>query len=292
LFGGPSLKLMTLFGIPIGAHWSLLLAVVLMGVAHGGPSGALLSLLVFTSVLLHELGHALVAQRRRVPIAGIDLHFFGGVAKMMAPPRSPRDEIAIAIAGPVVSLLLGVGLAALAVVLGRDAPAFLPWIAGVNMTLAVFNMLPALPMDGGRVFRAVLAKRHGLVEGTRRAVNVGRVIAVGLGVLALFTSPWMIALAVLVWSLGSAEKSQMKRHQTLRAMGFRDDEVDPWARYARAADRDRAIAPDAVLAPADRAQSLFDTVTGGTASTSQARTQRIVRDPFGRYVVVTETTTG
>lgn len=281
MFGGPTLKLMKLFGIPIGIHWSLLLAVVLMGVAHGGASGVLLSLLVFTSVLLHELGHALVAERRRVPIAGIDLHFFGGVAKMTQPPRSPRDEIAIAIAGPLVSLALGVGLGALAAWLGRDAPTFLPWIAGVNLSLAIFNMLPALPMDGGRVFRAVLAKRHGLVEGTKKAVTVGRVIAVLLGVAALFWNPWMLALAVLVWSLGSAENAQMKRHQTLRQMGFRDDEVDPWARYARAADRDRALTPDAVYTNDGRV--LDDGAR--TASVSQ----RIVRDPWGRFVVITET---
>ena len=141
-----------------------------------------ISSLLFASILAHELGHSVVARARGVPIAGIDLHLFGGVAKMAAPPRSPSDEIAIALAGPAVSLLIGGAAIALNAALPQS---LLVWLGGANLMLGLFNLLPALPLDGGRVLRAMLAKRRGLFGGTRVAVTVSRVIAVLLGVAAL-----------------------------------------------------------------------------------------------------------
>lgn len=298
MFGGPSFPLFRVLGFQVGAHWSLLVAVVLLGITGGGWSGLLLGVLVFASVLAHELGHAVVARRRRVTILGIDLHLFGGVAKMAEPPRSPSDEIAIAIAGPLVSIGLGLGLGALAWAL-PTAPVWLAWIAGINGMLGLFNLLPALPMDGGRVLRAMLAKRYGLVDGTRRAVTVSRAIAVSLGVAGLFVDRWLVALAALVWWMGSAEKAQMLVHQKLWDNGFRHEEFDPWARYEKASRRTRKAGRGAdepeVIQPArpvvDRSHpgAILAAMTGKPPPPAAVRrgtpTVSVQRDALGRTVV-------
>jgi Zn-dependent protease len=260
MFGGPSFKLFSVLGFRVGAHWTLPIALVIAAVTHGGAAGVALAALLFASILAHELGHAVVARRLRVPIAGIDLHMFGGVAKMQAPPRSPNDEIAISIAGPIVSL----ALAGFFLLLRGAAPVFASstvvlWLASANLALGVFNLLPALPLDGGRVFRALLAKRKGLVRGTELAVTVSRVLAVALGVLGALTNPWLIAIAVLVWSMGSAELRAVTRHDAMLRMGAWHPADVPWVRYEVAAERERQrgrpgstsmpLEPDVIILP-------------------------------------------
>lgn len=252
MFGGRSFHLFTVLGFRVGAHWTLPLALVLAGISHGGLAGVLLSVLLFASILAHELGHSVVARARGVPIAGIDLHLFGGVAKMAAPPRSPSDEIAIALAGPAVSLLLGGAALGLHAALPLS---LLMWLGGANLMLGLFNLLPALPLDGGRVLRALLAKRRGLYRGTKSAVTVSRVIALLLGVAALASGNyWMVALAVMVWLMAGAELAGIERHEVLTRMGAWHPADVPWARYDHAADRDRvrsatAREPDDVMPP-------------------------------------------
>lgn len=297
---GPSFKLFRLAGFPVTAHWSLILGALLIAIPYGSLVGGLgLSVLLFGSVLLHELGHSIVARRRRVPIEGIELHLFGGVAKMTAPPRSPNDEIAIAIAGPLVSFALAALFIGGTLALGADAPQWMAWIGGVNLLLGMFNLLPALPMDGGRVFRALLAKRKGLVPGTRIAVKVSRFIAAGFVVAGILWNPWMLALAVLVWMLGSAELAQMRRHEILWQHGYTDEHFNPWSRYERAAQRSsgaheparpaapasRALEPQVIL-PADGSPPLINTAAQSGPRVVFA--QRYVRDPFGRWVVISQ----
>ncbi len=237
MFGGRSFHLFTVLGFRVGAHWTLPLALILAGVSYGGLLGVLLSVLLFASILAHELGHSVVARTRGVPIAGIDLHLFGGVAKMAAPPRSPSDEIAIALAGPAVSLLIGGAAIAVNAALPMS---FLVWLGGANLMLGLFNLLPALPLDGGRVLRAMLAKRRGLFAGTRAAVTVSRAIAVLLGVAALASGNyWLVALAVMVWLMAGAELLQVQRHEVLTRMGAWHPADVPWASYDHAADRER-----------------------------------------------------
>jgi Zn-dependent protease len=283
MFFGPSFKLFRVMGFPVSAHWSLFVAAGLMAWSFGGWGGLVMAVLLFGSILLHELGHSVIARRRRVPIEGIELHLFGGVAKMSAPPRSPKDEIAIAIAGPVVSLALGgIGVGA-ALFLGAASPAWLTWIAGVNLMLGVFNLLPALPMDGGRVFRAFLARRQGLGKGTRTAVKVSKGLAIALGVPGVIYNPWLIAIALLVWGMGNAELSQVKRHETLKSWGYGTD-VDPWARYAKAADRGRPVEPEVIPPGAQPAPAAATAARGQR----QVFRQKVVQDAFGRWVVVSE----
>ncbi|MBN2361105.1 MAG: site-2 protease family protein [Deltaproteobacteria bacterium] len=215
---GRGIKLFRLFGIQVELHWTFLLALVLWGVLgrFGFAANLLLGLTVFGSVLVHELGHSLVAMRRQVRIAGIELHFFGGVAKMVDLPRNPRDEIAIAAAGPLTSLGLAV-LAGTSWWLTGLAP--LAWVAQVNLTLAIFNLLPALPMDGGRIFRAALQTRLGGLRATRIASTVARGFAVAIAVLGLFTDPFLVLLAVLLWTMAGQER-RLAEWRHLEATGL------------------------------------------------------------------------
>lgn len=244
------LRLFSVRGIPVAAHWSLLLAVGLFGWRAGSLAvGVVIAVLLFSSVLLHELGHALVARRFDLPISGIDLHLFGGAAKMAAAPRSPREEVLIALAGPAVSLALSVtGFVGLA--LAPSLAPILTFVAWANLALFLFNLLPALPMDGGRVLRALLASRYGFVDGTRRAVGVGVVVAVLLGGYGLWQDPWLAVIAMVIWSLGRAELAQVKRSVMLDEMGLSG--ADPWSRYRRSTrrtDEDGGREPDTILLP-------------------------------------------
>ncbi|MCP4500363.1 MAG: hypothetical protein GY822_10430 [Deltaproteobacteria bacterium] len=260
---GPSLTVLRIFGISIGLHWSLVIAVGGIAAAHfrGFPVEKSLPLffVVLLSVLLHELGHVFVAVKRQVRILGIDLHLLGGVAKMVDPPRSPRDEVDIAAAGPLVSLALAFGSGLLWLLL--DQPEFaaslpesinsmqhpvlhanleytLGFSARLNAVMGVFNLLPALPMDGGRVLRALLSRRAGLSKGTRQALWISRFFASLFIAAGAFVDGglWLMGLFVL-W-MGREEGLQMGWHDKLKDAGLNDDAIDPWAAYERAAVRE------------------------------------------------------
>ncbi len=198
-----SWRLGTLFGFPIeiNASFLILLAVVLL--AFGGLSGLLIVLLAFASVLLHELGHALVARKLNVYVSGIELSFFGGAAKMVQAPNRAHDELMIAAAGPAVSLALGgagLGLAAL-----THFPLF-ALIGWINLVIAGFNLIPALPMDGGRILRALLTRKLDYVRATDVSVTVSRVVAVGFAVVGLMGAYQLLVLAPFLWLLASRER--------------------------------------------------------------------------------------
>ncbi|MBK8012675.1 MAG: M50 family metallopeptidase [Deltaproteobacteria bacterium] len=211
MFG--SLRIGTVRGIPIRLHFTLLVVGFLMLFRFGWlgiPAGFLL----FGSVLLHELGHSLVAQRFGLRIGGIDLHLLGGVALMKDMPKNPAQEIAIAVAGPIVSLVLGLVLLIPSHFFGADFAFARPqladlvgYAAAANLVMAVFNMIPAFPMDGGRVLRAALTTKFGLLDATRKAGRVSRVFA-GIFILSgLFGGGMTLALiGVLVWIMVGAEE--------------------------------------------------------------------------------------
>ena len=204
----PSFRVGTLLGFPIRVHLSFILMLGMVVLFMGGFAGLAIVLMVAGSVLLHELGHALLARHLDVPVKEIGLHFFGGAARMVGLPRRPGDEIAIAAAGPAVSLVLaglGLGLAALT---GIRIFALLGW---VNLVLGAFNLLPAFPADGGRILRAMLARRRGLVRATEIAVTVGRVACVALILAGLYlASVQLVVVAVALWAFGSAERSAVR----------------------------------------------------------------------------------
>ncbi len=198
-------KLGSVRGIPIGMHWSLLfvfglvvlaLAVGVYPEVHEGyPPGAYLGAALatgvafFGSVVAHELGHGLLAQRKGVEVEGITLWLFGGMARFTNPPTNPDDDLKIAAIGPAISVLAGAvfGLAwwvLAAVGASPLAVLSLGWLALINVALAIFNLVPAAPLDGGRVLRALLWKRTGDPrEATRRAAHGGRIFGIALIVL-------------------------------------------------------------------------------------------------------------
>ena len=204
-----SWRLGQMFGFPVEINLSFLLLLALVFVGFGGLAGVVVVGLAFGSVLLHELGHAVIARRLGVHVAGIELSFFGGAAKMAHMPRNPDHEIAIAAAGPAVSLMLGglgLGLGSVLHVplLGFSLFATIGWI---NFVLAAFNLIPALPMDGGRILRALLARKMNYVRATDVSVTVARVVAVGFGIAGLL-GPWfqLLVLAPYLWMMGTREK--------------------------------------------------------------------------------------
>ena len=199
-----SWRLGSLLGFPVEINLSFLLLLGLVLVAFGGLAGVLIVGLAFASVLVHELGHALVARKLGVHVSGIELSFFGGAAKMENLPRNSNHEIAIAAAGPAVSLMIGGAGLGLGLALGSG---FLLMLGYINFVLAGFNLIPALPMDGGRILRALLAKKYDFVRATDIAVTVSRVAAVGFVVYGLATASWMlVVLAPLLWMMGTREK--------------------------------------------------------------------------------------
>jgi Zn-dependent protease len=197
-------RLGTLLGFPIEINLSFLILLGLVLVGFGGLAGVLVVCIAFASVVLHELGHALVARRLGVHVAGIELGFLGGAAKMVNLPRTPRDELMIAAAGPAVSLMLGGAFIGVGAVFASPFVAMIGWI---NLVIAGFNLIPALPMDGGRILRALLVPRFGYVRATDIAVTVSRVAAVGFVVLGLTAQMYMLlVLAPFLWLMGTREK--------------------------------------------------------------------------------------
>jgi Zn-dependent protease len=240
-----SLRLGRIFGIPIDASWSVLFIALLIGWPLAGrilPSlvpgmalfvywlaGAVATGLFLGSLLAHELAHALVARRAGLGVRGITLWLLGGVAQLEDEPASPRDDLRVAIVGPTVSLALAVGFGLAAVVLGVMAAPTLAgavagWLAVGNLALAVFNLLPAAPLDGGRVLRGLLWRRHG--DRTRAAVTAARAgqllggVLIAYGLLGVFTG-WGIGTlwtALVGWFLVGAARQE--REQTVVRHGL------------------------------------------------------------------------
>ena len=192
-----------LLGFPIEINLSFLILLGLVFVAYGGFVGVMVVGLAFGSVLLHELGHAVVARKLHVNVSGIELGFLGGAAKMTNLPTTANTELAIAAAGPAVSIVLGglgLGLGAL---LGSPLVSMVGWI---NLVIAGFNLIPALPMDGGRILRAALSKRMSYVRATDLSVTVARVVAVGFVLWGLSGAYQLLVLAPFLWLMGTREK--------------------------------------------------------------------------------------
>lgn len=180
-------------GIDLALHPTLLLLVAFVA-SQGGVPAVVLMAAVFGCVLLHELGHALTARRYGIETHGILLSPIGGLARLDRMPRSPGAELAITIAGPAVNVAIWAAAGLLSVVLGGlglgfgPTPAFLGLLATINLVLAGFNLMPAFPMDGGRVLRALLSKPLGRRKATEIAAFVGQALA--------------IAFPLVMWSLG------------------------------------------------------------------------------------------
>jgi len=232
-------------GIGVYVHATFVLLLVWIALVEYRASGRLaavapallLVLAVFAIVVLHELGHALTARRYGIATRDITLLPIGGVARLERMPREPRQELLIALAGPAVNVVLAALLYALLAATG-GAPAagglaapdlaagdgagqartLLARLVGVNVMLAAFNLIPAFPMDGGRVLRAVLAMRSGDYErATAQAARVARVFALLFGVVGLFVvgNPFLVFIALFVWLGAAGEAAAVQSSATL-----------------------------------------------------------------------------
>ncbi len=182
--------------------------------------GAATAIMLFGSVLLHELGHSVVALRFKIPVNRITLFLFGGVAEIGAEPPSPSAEFLIAIAGPIVSFALAALFAVLQFAVTAWAPvyALAGYVALINGSLALFNLIPGFPLDGGRIFRSLIwGITHNLSRATLWAANVGRAIAflmIAVGVWEIFSGDlgglWF---GFIGWYLQGAATAQLEQQQ-------------------------------------------------------------------------------
>jgi len=215
-----SFQIARVFGIPIRLHLTFLLLIGWLAfLARGSANLLIVAIGLFACVVAHELGHSLMARRYGVQVVDITLLPIGGVARMATIPREPRQEFWIAIAGPLVNFVLGPALLGLYFALG-GAPTLeamnaspLAQLGGLNLGLGLFNLLPAFPMDGGRILRAVLAMRMPYASATRIATGLGQALAFGLGFLGLLGNPLIIFIALFVF-IGAAEEGNRVQTQS------------------------------------------------------------------------------
>ena len=231
-----SLQLGSIAGIKLQVHWSfsLIVAWVLTTslLAGQGILGSLSSvvfiLVLFGCVVLHELGHALAARMYGISTRDITLLPIGGVARLERMPRKPSQELVVALAGPAVNVVIAAVLFLLlapAVGLSNFLPlqsgTFLQRLMFVNIALVAFNLLPAFPMDGGRVLRALLAMVMSYGRATRVAAIVGQVCALGLGLLA-FYNPMLLLIAAFIFFGAAAESNQVAIREQIGGFHVRD----------------------------------------------------------------------
>ena len=225
-----SYKIAEIAGIKVQVHLTFLIIIVWFALAYWQLKGTLTGVLegvafilaLFFCVLLHELGHALTAGKFGIRTRNITLLPIGGVAAIEKSPDDPRQEIIIALAGPAVSIGIAILLWMYLVVTGGLIPFdelsvaggyFLQRLMIVNILIAVFNLVPAFPMDGGRVLRALLSLRLESTSATRLAAGIGQFMAILFAVLGLMYNPFLFLIAIFIWFGATAEASSaMIRH--------------------------------------------------------------------------------
>ena len=217
-----------LFGVPVRLHFTFVLFIAfLILTARGGQSmisNAIYIIAIFGSVVLHELGHAAVARRYNIRTLEIVMYPIGGVARLEKSPR-PKEELWIALAGPAVNVLIAAALGAWLLhvndtfdltSLARPTNSnLMTRIALVNVILATFNMIPAFPMDGGRVLRAILARFRSEEEATRIAAGAGRLLAVAMGIYGLFHAQFILVFIALFVYLAASQETAAVVGRTL-----------------------------------------------------------------------------
>ncbi len=224
---GWSVKIAQFKGIPVFIHATFLLIIGWVALVHWMQGhnvattlqGILFVLFIFLCVVLHEFGHALTAARFNIKTRSITLLPIGGVASLERMPERPREELLVALAGPLVNVVIAMALLAVLLVTNSLQPletlsvtggSLLERLMVVNLFLVAFNLLPAFPMDGGRVLRAILAMRLNYVKATSIAASIGQGMALLFGLLGLFGNPFLFFIAFFVW-IGAAQEAHMTK---------------------------------------------------------------------------------
>lgn len=220
-----SFRIGRLAGIDVYVHFTFVLLLGFIGLSHwmqtrevaAALAGVGFLVALFACVLLHEFGHALTARKFGIRTRDITLLPIGGLARLERMPEKPMQEFWVALAGPAVNVVIAGAIFAYLLATSELVPveqlsmaegSFLTRLAAVNVMLVLFNMLPAFPMDGGRVLRALLATRMEYSRATNVAARLGQFMAFVFGFVGLFSNPFLVFIALFVW-IGAAQESGM-----------------------------------------------------------------------------------
>lgn len=253
-----SVKVGRLLGIDVYLHFTFLLLLGFLAFAYWRASQRMEAVLagvgffvaLFGCVLLHELGHALMARRFGVKTRDITLLPIGGVARLEKMPEKPMQEFWVALAGPAVNVVIAAGLfgwlwftRALVPVeqLSVTGGSLLERLMVVNIFLVLFNLLPAFPMDGGRVLRALLATRLGRRRATAIAANVGQGMAILFGIIGFFHNPFLIFIAIFVFLGAQAEAGAVEMQSAMEGLRVRDAMMTRFRALSPADTLDKAV---------------------------------------------------
>lgn len=235
-----SFRIGKIAGIEVDVHITLFIILILFSYAlyftpypygfFGLPYGSTVKIILsiasaislFIAVLLHELSHSIIGRRRGVKVKGIILFIFGGVSMLEDMPKEPKKEIEIAFAGPLLSILLGVTFYGISLVHIPILAEFSRVFAIYNIVLALFNLLPAFPLDGGRILRGIIAKRTGFVNATRIAAETGKLMAFLIGIFGLFVNPWLILIAFFIYMGANEEEKIVMIENVLKRVKIMD----------------------------------------------------------------------
>jgi len=252
-----SLNIGTIAGTAVRVHITFLLFLGWIfgaGWVSGGPdaawSGIIFMVLLFACVLAHEFGHIFTARAFGVSTPDVTLLPIGGVARLERIPEQPYEEFLVAIAGPLVNVVIAFGLVLLAgarlnigdlYAVESAHVALVDRLAAVNLFLAVFNMIPAFPMDGGRVLRALLAAHMGYVRATEIAASIGQGVAFALGFIGLFYNPMLIFIAIFVYLAAASEAHMVAIRAVSRGVPVSTAMVTQYATLTPEAHVDEAV---------------------------------------------------
>lgn len=236
-----SVKVGRLFGIDVYVHFTFLLLLVFLGFVYWRNTESLMAaagsvaflLALFGCVLLHEFGHALMARRYGIATQDITLLPIGGLARLERMPEKPMQEFWVALAGPAVNVAIALVVAVWLLLTGGLPPssreamtvgsdALLQRLMVVNVFLVLFNLLPAFPMDGGRVLRALLAARLGRRRATVIAANIGQAMAILFGIFGFLYNPFLVFIAIFVYLGAQAEAGMVEVQSALQGLRVRD----------------------------------------------------------------------
>lgn len=296
-----SIHLGRMLGIDVFLHVTFLLLLGFIAVTHWLNHGSLAAVVggvgffvaLFVCVLLHEYGHALAARRFGIATRDITLLPIGGVARLERMPDKPIQELWVALAGPAVNVVIAAALAVGLTLTGSWEPlsalsttggGFVERLLAVNVGLVLFNMIPAFPMDGGRVLRAVLALRLEYARATRIAATIGQGLAIAFGFAGLFSNPLLLFIAAFIWIGASQEAAATDMKAAIGGLPVREAMLTDF----------RTLSPDDTLGAATRlliegSQQDFPVVVEGRVAgvLSHARLFEILRDR-GEWTLVGE----